>query len=501
MPNSFWGKPKTTKQQQRIIEKGHLHQEALDGIGCFSNQVSNKVSRDHANAQLFLCWLHRVFIKRREGYWWKAEGGRKNGNFPEAMASRAIRRSVSNWESCSAALLCLPHVTPQHNNTQHTASLHQAGMMSLTPMLTQIEIEIQNQLDVDLENRCVVFRVQKETQQINSKFSLWSKIEIHLHVEMEARVLCFRCDMKWKIQQINLKFYIYIDGAHTHKMSYQSLSASRHLSNAWIDIYTFIFCLLNNCLVWYCAQSRRFTPISKWNFLIEPAFPAKAPSEWTPEGFGTMQQTLKTQIERDSAGKHIKRADDCKQSWIIHAINKYRHMSSLYAWCRLQSGEDFAVTCCGCCQVVSSGRTFGCAKNMQRRSAAQQRSEAWWSLNVYYIIILIIGEMMWNNASSDKLCFWLLLASLALSTVLGIGKPLQCFVFVSSFGTEGFPFDLRNVPAPVKVCSALLGASKETSVKERWWITVSPSLQFCDQSTELRNGSLDGRAYELEIIS
>lgn len=162
------------------------------------------------------------------------------------------------------------------------------------------------------------------------------------------------------------------------------------------------------------------------------------------------------------------------------------------------------MTCCGCCQVVSSGRTFGCAKNMQRRSAAQQRSEAWWSLNVYYIIILIIGEMMWNNASSDKLCFWLLLASLALSTVLGIGKPLQCFVFVSSFGTEGFPFDLRNVPAPVKVCSALLGASKETSVKERWWITVSPSLQFCDQSTELRNGSLgggDGRAYELEIIS
>ena len=133
-----------------------------------------------------------------------------------------------------------------------------------------------------------------------------------------------------------------------------------------------------------------------------------------------------------------------------------------------------------------------------------KRSEAWWSLNVYYIIILIIGEMMWNNASSDKLCFWLLLASLALSTVLGIGKPLQCFVFVSSFGTEGFPFDLRNVPAPVKVCSALLGASKETSVKERWWITVSPSLQFCDQSTELRNGSLgggDGRAYELEIIS
>lgn len=44
----------------------------------------------------------------------------------------------------------------------------------------------------------------------------------------------------------------------------------------------------------------------------------------------------------------------------------------------------------------------------------------------------------------------------------------QCFVFVSSFGTEGFPFDLRNGPAPVKVCSALLGASKETSVKERW---------------------------------
>lgn len=69
-------------------------------------------------------------------------------------------------------------------------------MMSLTPMLTQIEIEIQNQLDVELENRCVVLRVQKETQQINSTFSLWSKIEIHLHVEMEARVLCFRCEMK-----------------------------------------------------------------------------------------------------------------------------------------------------------------------------------------------------------------------------------------------------------------------------------------------------------------
>lgn len=159
MPNSFWGKPKTTKQQQRIIEKGHLRWAKI-------MQTRN----------VFLCWLHRVFIKRREGYWWKAEGGRKNGNFPEAMASRAIRRSVSNWESCSAALLCLPHVTPQHNNTQHTASLHQAGMMSLTPMLTQIEIEIQNQLDVDLENRCVVFRVQKETQ-INSKFSLWSKLK------------------------------------------------------------------------------------------------------------------------------------------------------------------------------------------------------------------------------------------------------------------------------------------------------------------------------------
>lgn len=40
-------------------------------------------------------------------------------------------------------------------------------------------------------------------------------------------------------------------------------------------------------------------------------------------------------------------------------------------------------------------------------------------------IILIIGEMMWNNTSSDKLCFWLLLASLALSTVLGIGKPFR----------------------------------------------------------------------------
>lgn len=184
---------------------------------------------------VFLCWLHRVFIKRREGYWWKAEGGRKNGNFPEAMASRAIRRSVSNWESCSAALLCLPHVTPQHNNTQHTASLHQAGMMSLTPMLTQIEIEIQNQLDVDLENRCVVFRVQKETQQINSKFSLWSKIEIHLHVEMEARVLCFRCDMKWKIQQINLKFYIYIDGAHTHTQNVISKLISKSASKQCLN--------------------------------------------------------------------------------------------------------------------------------------------------------------------------------------------------------------------------------------------------------------------------
>ena len=33
---------------------------------------------------------------------------------------------------------------------------------------------------------------------------------------------------------------------------------------------------------------------------------------------------------------------------------------------------------------------------------------------------------------------------------------------------RSFPFDLRIGPAPVKVCSALLGASKETSVKERW---------------------------------
>ena len=57
----------------------------------------------------------------------------------------------------------------------------------------------------------------------------------------------------------------------------------------------------------------------------------------------------------------------------------------------------------------------------------------------------------------------MLLASLALSTVLGIGKPFHNALYVSSFGTEGFPFDSCGPASPVKVCSALGAKVKETS--------------------------------------
>lgn len=117
---------------------------------------------------------------------------------------------------------------------------------------------------------------------------------------------------------------------------------------------------------------------------------------------------------------------------------------------------------------------------------------------------------MWN-ASSGKLCwcFWqvwpcpLCWASESPST-------MRC-LHVSSFGTEGFPFDSCGPASPVKVCSALGAKVKETSAI-RWinresrvkhsfsyGITVSPSLQFCNQCTELRNGSLGGGAGPMNL--